>query len=174
MQLAHTATLAPRKLRQARALLDAVFASEMTEDAWDHALGGMHALAWEDGVLVGHGSVIQRRLIYGSRALRAGHVEAVAVRPDRRRRGYGDAVMAALEGVIQAAYELGSLGATDAGARLYASRGWKRWQGATWALTPNGRIRTEGEDGNIYVLEVDEPLDGRAELTCDWREGELW
>lgn len=174
LQLAHTADLDGGLLDAARALLFEVFGTEMTEDAWEHALGGMHALAWEDGQLVGHGSVVQRRLIYDGLALRTGYVEGVGVRADRRRRGYAGAIMEALERIVRGAYDLGALGASYDGARLYQARGWKRWRGATWALTPSGRVRTEEEDGNVYVLEVAGALDTAAELVCDWRDGDLW
>ena len=174
IQVAHTADLDPATVGAARALLDDVFGSEMSDHAWDHALGGMHALAWEERELVGHGSVVLRRLIYRERTLRTGYVESVAVRPDRRRKGIGGAVMAELERVIRAAYELGALGATDEGAALYSARGWRRWQGQTWALAPAGPVRTEGGEGGVYVLDVALDLDVHERLTCDWREGDLW
>ena len=63
----------------------------------------MHALVWEDGELVGHAALVQRRLLHGGRALRAGYVEGVGVRPDRQRRGHGAALMAALERVLRGA-----------------------------------------------------------------------
>jgi len=152
-----------------------VFGADMSDEDWDHALGGVHALAWEEGALIGHASVVQRRLLYNGRALRTGYVESVAVRPDRRRRGVGAALMNELERVIRAAYELGALGATEEGAALYRSRGWRPWEGETWALTPTGPVRTEAEDGGIYVLEVPGvELDLRARLTCDWRDGDPW
>ncbi len=174
LQVAHTADLDAAVLRAARALLYEVFGDEMTEDAWEHALGGIHALVWEEGRLVGHGSVVQRRLLYDGRALRTGYIEDVAVIADRRRRGHADAIMAALERIVRSAYELGALGATDDGAKLYTARGWKPWRGATWALTPDGRVRTAEEDGSVYVFEVAGPLDTTSELTCDWRDGDLW
>ncbi len=174
LQAAHTAELDAAVLRQAHALLEDVFGQEMTADAWEHALGGIHALVWEEGRLVGHGSVVQRRLLYDGRAVRTGYVEGVAVSADRRRRGYGGAIMAALERVVRGAYELGALGASDDGARLYAARGWKPWRGATWALTPDGRVRTAEEDRNVYVFEVLGPLDTTSDLVCDWRDGDLW
>jgi aminoglycoside 2'-N-acetyltransferase I len=173
-QVAHTADLDPADLRAARALLDEAFGDEMTEPAWDHALGGVHVLAWESGELVGHGSVIQRRLLYRGRTLRAGYVEGLAVRADRRRRGIGAALMAELERVVRAAYDLGALGATEEGARLYTARGWRRWQGETWALGPGGPVRTAEHDGDVYVLEVALELDLRERLTCGWREGDVW
>src|ERR687888_2374798 len=76
LRVAHTADLDGATLAAARALLDDVFDGELTDDDWDHGLGGIHALAFEDGELVGHAAVVQRRLLYGGRALRAGYVEA--------------------------------------------------------------------------------------------------
>jgi aminoglycoside 2'-N-acetyltransferase I len=134
----------------------------------------VHALAWEEGELIGHASVVQRRLLYGGRALRAGYVEGVGVRPDRRRRGHGIALMQALEPVVRGAYDVGALSATDAAAGLYAALGWDAWRGPTSALTPAGIVRTEDDDGSVYVLQVAEPMDLAAELTCDWRDGDLW
>ena len=34
--------------------------------------------------------------------------------------------------------------------------------------------RTEEEDGCVYVLPGDIPLDLSGELTCDWRDGDVW
>ncbi len=161
-------------MRGGRALLDEVFGEEMTDEDWEHGLGGMHALVWEDGRVIGHASVVQRRLLHGGRALRTGYVECVAVRADRRRRGHGGAMMEALERVIRGAYELGALGASDEGAALYAARGWRHWQGATWGLTPTGPVRTAEEDGDVFVMEVSAPLELTGDLTCDWRDGDLW
>jgi aminoglycoside 2'-N-acetyltransferase I len=146
----------------------------MTDEDWEHALGGVHALVWEGDELIAHGSVIQRRLLHGGRALRTGYVEGVAVRDDRRRRGHGAAVMEALERVVRGAYDLGALGATDEGAELYTGRGWQQWRGPLYALTPDGVTRTEEDDGGVYVLPVAVALDLSGELTCDWRDGDVW
>jgi aminoglycoside 2'-N-acetyltransferase I len=174
LHLAHTADLDPAAIKAARALLDDVFPGEMTDADWEHALGGMHALLWEGPALIGHASVIQRRLLHHGRALRAGYVEAVAVRPDRQRRGHGAAMMAALERVLRGAYDLGALGSTDEGALFYAARGWQLWRGPSSALTPDGIRRTPDDDGAIYVFELAVPLDIDGELTCDWRDGDVW
>jgi aminoglycoside 2'-N-acetyltransferase I len=174
VRTAHTADLPAATLDAARELLEAVFAGELTAEDWEHALGGVHALAWEDGELVGHASVVQRRLLYGGRALRTGYVEGVGVRADRRRRGHGAALLKALDRVIRGAYVLGALGATDEAASLYTSLGWRRWEGPTFALTPSGLLRTAEEDGSVYVLEVEGRLDVTRELACDWRDGDVW
>jgi aminoglycoside 2'-N-acetyltransferase I len=174
VRTAHTADLDAATLAAVRRLLDAVFGEDMTDEDWEHALGGVHALVWEADELIGHGSVVQRRIMHGGRALRAGYVEGVAVRADRQRRGHGGAVMEALERVVRGAYELGALGASEEGAGLYAARGWKRWEGPTYALTPDGVARTEEDDGGVYVLPVAAALDLSGELMCDWREGDVW
>ena len=67
-------------------------------DTFDNVLGGVHALILEGGELIGHGSVVQRRMVHAGRALRTGWIEGVAVRADRRRQGHGALLMAALEG----------------------------------------------------------------------------
>jgi aminoglycoside 2'-N-acetyltransferase I len=171
--VAHTADLDPTAIDAARALCYDVF-SDMTEADWEHALGGMHALVREGPALIGHASVIQRRLLHRGRALRAGYVEAVAVRADRQRQGHGAAMMAALERVLRGAYDLGALGASDEGALFYPARGWQLWRGPSSALTPDGLRRTPDDDGAIYVFELAVPLDLAGELTCDWRDGDLW
>ncbi len=173
LRIAHTADLDDATRHAARALLDDVF-DDMADEDWDHALGGMHALLWEGPELIGHASVIQRQLLYGGRAWRTGYVEAVAVRADRRRNGHGGTLMDAVERIIGGAYEVGALGSTDAGAALYAARGWLRWLGPCSALTPEGIIRTPDEEGSIYVLPVKVALDVDRELTCDWRAGDVW
>jgi aminoglycoside 2'-N-acetyltransferase I len=173
LRTAHTADLDPATLQTARALLYDVF-DDMTEDDWEHALGGVHALVFEGAELIGHASVIQRRLLHDGRALRAGYVEGVGVRADHRGRGHGSALMTALERVVRRAYDLGALGATDQAAQFYAARGWSRWQGPSSALTPNGIRRTAEDDGGIYVLPITVPLDLSGELTCDWRDGDVW
>jgi aminoglycoside 2'-N-acetyltransferase I len=171
IETAHTSALPQRTVRAARALLDDIFAGELTDADWEHGLGGIHALAWEDGELVGHASVIQRRLLHGGRALRTGYVECVGVRADRRRRGIAGALMAELEGVIRGAYELGALGATEMAMPFYTSRGWRVWEGPLAALTPDGVVATADERGAVLVLG---DLDLTGTLTCDWRDGDVW
>jgi aminoglycoside 2'-N-acetyltransferase I len=169
----HTAEIDTPVLEQARELLYAVF-DDMTDQDWEHALGGLHALVWEEGELVGHASLVQRRLLHQGRALRAGYVEGVGVRADRRRRGHGAVMMAALERSAKRAYDVAALASTDEAGSFYAHRGWQLWLGPSSALTPTGVRRTEDEDGCIYVLPLSAPLDLRGELTCDWRDGDLW
>ncbi|MTE17974.1 GNAT family N-acetyltransferase [Streptomyces sp. TRM43335] len=174
VRVAHTADLDADTLTAARSLLEEVFEGDFDDHDWEHSLGGVHALAREGSELVGHAALVQRRLLHGGRALRTGYVEGVGVRADRRRHGYGAAMMAELERVVRGAYELGALGSSDEGLPFYTARGWLRWSGPTSALTPTGVARTAEEDGYVLVLPVTAELDPTGELVCDWREGDVW
>ncbi|GAA4577153.1 GNAT family N-acetyltransferase [Planotetraspora kaengkrachanensis] len=171
---AHTADLDAETLVEARTLLDDVFDGGLDDHDWDHSLGGVHALVREGPDLVAHGSVVQRRLIHDGRALRVGYIEAVGVRADLRRNGYGAAVMTALERVVRGAYEMGALSSAHEAVGFYAARGWRLWLGRTWALTPDGLRRTEEDDDGVYVLPVTVSPDLSGDLTCDWRDGDVW
>ncbi len=174
ISVAHTADLDPAVLDAAQALLQDVFPGDFYESDWEHSLGGLHALAWDDETLIGHAAVIQRRMIYGGRALRTGYVEGVGVRADRQGRGVGGALMSALETVTRSAYDLGALAATEQAQPMYLAHGWQRWEGRLSALTPSGIVRTAEEEGAVFVLPVAVELDLTAELTCDWRDGDVW
>ena len=175
IRVAHTADLEPALLAEAHAMLVEVFEGDFEDHDWEHALGGIHALALSDGgALVGHASVVQRRLVHGGKALRTGYVEAVGVRREARRHGHASVLMDAIERVIRGAYELGALGASDIAIPFYSGRGWLPWRGETYALTPHGRVRTPEDDDSLYVLEHTTPLDRTGEIACDWRDGAVW
>ncbi|MHA3703000.1 GNAT family N-acetyltransferase [Jatrophihabitans sp. YIM 134969] len=150
---------------------------DMTEADWEHALGGLHATIWDTSTAtpLAHAAVVQRRLLHGGRALRAGYVEAVAVRASHRRRGLARRVMTTLDSVVERAYEIGGLGATDEAVPLYESLGWRRWEGTAWALTPDGVVETPDDAASIFVLPVPGvPLDLSGAITADWRDGDVW
>ncbi|MEP6463534.1 MAG: GNAT family N-acetyltransferase [Frankiaceae bacterium] len=174
LRTAHTADLSPEELQAIRGLLDGAFDEDVTYEDYEHALGGIHALVWAGSELVGHGSVVMRRLLHRGRALRAGYVEGVAVRADQRRRGHGSALMAALERVISGGYEVGALGATEEATAFYAGRGWVLWPGTLSVIAPGGLIRTGDEEGWVYVLPGSAGLDLSGDLACGWRDGDVW
>lgn len=147
---------------------------DFTDADWEHSLGGMHALICHHGALIAHGAVVQRRMIYRGAALRCGYLEAIAVREDWRGQGLAMAVMDALEQVLRGAYQLGALSSSDAGRHVYVSRGWLPWQGPTSVLAPAGVTPTPDDDHSLFVLPVSIDVDPTAELTCDWRNGDVW
>nr|BFD82522.1 aminoglycoside N-acetyltransferase AAC(2')-Ic [Streptomyces sp. Xyl84] len=169
----HTAGLTPAELRAVRTLLDDAFDGDFSDHDWDHSLGGLHALVHDEHGLAAHGSVVMRRVRLRGRWLRTGYVEAVAVRGDVRRTGLGTLVMDALEQVLARAYDFGALSASEAGARLYAARGWRAWPGPVCALGPDGVVRLPGEEGSTYVWPRAAAADPGTELVFDWRDGDV-
>jgi len=174
IRVAHTSDLDQALLGEVWDMLVEVFDGDIEASDWEHALGGIHALAYDDGELVGHASVVQRRLIHDGRALRTGYVEAVGVRARARGRGHAGALMDAIERAIRGAYDVGALGTSDMALPFYRGRGWLPWEGETYALTPQGIRRTPDDDDSLHVLELTTKLDRAATITCDWRDGAVW
>ena len=176
--LAHTGEIDPALLRACRGLLEVAFEGDLTEADWEHALGGMHSIITDGDVVIGHASVVQRRMLHRSVAWRAGYVEGVGVHPHWQRQGVGRLLMAPLHEIMANAYDLGALSASEAARCLYDRLGWQRWLGPTSAMTPGGIVATPEEDDGIYVYPCSpaflEHVDRSASLCCDWRDGDVW
>ncbi|MFC4611637.1 GNAT family N-acetyltransferase [Streptomyces maoxianensis] len=175
LRAAHTYQLSAAELAEIRALMDEAFEGDFSDEDWGHSLGGLHALVRDEKGIAAHGSAIMRRVLHGGRSYRIGYIEAMAVRPDRRRQGLGSRVMAELERVVDGAYEFGALSASDDGAQLYRARGWQLWQGPIEALGPDGVVHLPDEEDSTYLR----PAAGRplpqppAALLFDWRDGDV-
>jgi aminoglycoside 2'-N-acetyltransferase I len=134
----------------------------------------MHALVRENGAIVAHAAVVPRTLVADERRLAVGYVEAVASAEAVRGQGHARRAMQVVNDIIQSAYDLGALstGVWD----FYAQLGWRRWQGPTFVDAPEGRVRTPDDDDSTMVLLTERTADLAltAELTCDWRPGDVW
>ena len=146
----------------------------LRDEDWDHALGGVHVIAEDDGAVVAHASVVERTIEIGGRPLRTGYVEAVAVALDRRGQGLGRLVMKDAAAIIRAEFELGMLGT---GVQPFYERlGWRVWRGPSGIRTDRGVDPTPDEDGYLMVLDTPRTpaLDPLAPVTCEWRAGDSW
>ncbi|MFE3904688.1 GNAT family N-acetyltransferase [Streptomyces sp. NPDC059153] len=175
LRTAHTYMLTPATLDEIRTFLDTAFEGDFSDDDWDHGLGGIHVYVRDGSGLLAHGSVVQRRLMHEGRSYRIGYVEAVAVRADRRREGFGGRVMAVLEQVVDGAYAFGALSASAAGAALYAGRGWQVWPGRIAVQGRRGVERLPDEEGSTYVRGAAGRMLPAASgtLIFDWRDGDV-
>ena len=173
-RLVHTADLDSDTRQRIHQMVTEAFAADFTENDWEHALGGMHAVIWHRGAIIAHAALVQRRMFYRGTALRCGYVEGVAVREDHRGQGLVHALLDGVEQVMRGAYQMGALSSSARARSLYAGRGWLPWHGPTSVLTPTGPTRTPDDDGTIFVFPVAISLDTSAELMCDWRAGDVW
>jgi aminoglycoside 2'-N-acetyltransferase I len=170
-------SLSPDETASVRALLWAAFGDgedAMTEDDWQHAMGGVHFLARKDGEIVAYASVADRRLEIDGRPLWAGYVEAVATAVDRQGRGIGSQLMREVNSYIGDRFELGGL-ATGRHS-FYERLGWITWKGETWVRTADGPCRTPDEDGYVLVLPTPATpeLNLTASISCFARSGDAW
>jgi aminoglycoside 2'-N-acetyltransferase I len=174
MIVAPTQELSSGTLAEIRRVLELAFAGEFDSTDWEHTVGGVHVVACDDGLVVAHAAVVPRRLVAGERRLEAGYVEGVATRPDVRGRGHASRVMEAAGETIRTGYQLGAL-STGVPA-LYTRLGWELWRGPTFVDAPEGRLRTPEDDGGVMVLRTPRTgeLDLTADITCDWRSGDVW
>ena len=175
VRCARTSDLAPAQLASARALMDAAFGGDFSDDDWTHALGGWHAIVEDGDVVIAHAAVAPRLLTVGTHSVTVGYVEAVAVTPARQRTGLGSMVMRAIQEVIRSEFAAGVLSTGEW--PFSESRGWRRWQGPTFAREASGALtRTEDDDDSLMVLEgrTRDPLDRTAPIVCDARAGDAW
>ena len=166
----HTFQLTSTELAELQTLLDLVYAGDFSPEDWDHALGGLHTLAWRDGQLIGHASVVQRAVLVGVEPYRAGYVEGMGVHPDWQGQGIGRALMQRVNDQMARGYDFGLLSPSDEGRPLYAQAGWVDWRGELRCFTPTGMIVTPDEE----IMAYGPPRSVWEPLTCDYRSGDVW
>ncbi|WP_280830777.1 GNAT family N-acetyltransferase [Mycolicibacterium frederiksbergense] len=176
VRIAEPGELSQRDLDSAEALVVSAFGDNFRAHDWLHGVDGVHVSVTENGVLLAHAAVVTRTLRHAGRAFDTGYVEAVAVRGDQQGRGLGRLVMDHTESLVRTRHAIGALNAVDSAASFYASRGWKAWDGATLAETPNGLVDTYDAADRIFLLTpAGAPVFEKSiPLICDWRVGDLW
>ncbi len=172
-----TADLMAPEIDEIRRLLWAAFGSGeegMTEDDWEHALGGVHFVLDLDGEIVAHASVVERVLHVDDRPLKTGYVEAVATALDHQGMGFGSRTMKDVGAYIRDGFELGALGTGRH--NFYERLGWQTWAGPSSVRTEDGERPTPDDDGYILVLSTptSPALDPSTPISCEWRPGDVW
>lgn len=170
LRVRHTAHLPEGTRAALRELLDAVYGDSFSDDDWDHALGGLHTLAW----LVGHAALVGRAFLLGDMPRRVGYLEAMGVHPAAQRRGIGRAILRRVNLQVARGYDLGALSSSDEGLGLYRAGGWAVWRGPLGVMTPGGIVPTPEEAGGVLVYAPAGDLSLTLPLTCDFRSGDVW
>jgi aminoglycoside 2'-N-acetyltransferase I len=118
---------------------------------WDDLGPGPHLTIEDDHGLAAHACIAWVDVLAGDRRLRAGYLEDVATRADRRGEGLGTAVVAAAAPLLEADAELGLL-ATGSLA-FYERLGWVPWTGQLSVSEADGTITpTHEEEGYVMAL----------------------
>lgn len=176
MRLETVADLDPSRIVEVRAVLDAAFGRDFSDDDWTHALGGRHVVGFDaSGTIIAHAAVVPRELHIAGRPWRAGFVEAVATTLDRRREGLGSLLLTEVGRIIRSEYEVGALSTEVHG--FYETLGWERWQGPTFVRCADGvEERSADDDDGVMVLRFGSSAraDLRAPISCEERVGDDW
>lgn len=162
-------------LTQIRRLLDEAFSGDLSDEDWEHTVGGWHVVLADSEVPVSHAAVIDRSLETGGRSWRCGYVEGVATAPERRGEGLASATMSHANQLVREHFEMGGL--STGRHRLYERLGWQRWKGPTFARLNDGTLlRTHDDDDALMVLRfgASAELDLTAPISCESRAGDDW
>jgi aminoglycoside 2'-N-acetyltransferase I len=162
-------------LDEIRRLLDAAFAGQLTDEDWEHTIGGRHIVVQAgdaDGEIVAHAAVVPRILEAGGRFFRTGYVEGVATAP--KRQGFGTLAMTEAGELIRRDFEIGALG-TDAH-EFYERLGWEHWRGPTYVRRGSGVTRSKADDDGVMVLRFgpSRAVELTTAISCEERPGDDW
>jgi len=128
-------------------------------------------------MVIGHAAVVQApAAARRARANAPATYEGVGVRADSRRQGHAATMIASTRtGHPRRPTTSGALGATDeAAAALRRARLAALAGGRCRRSRRAASSRPPDEAGSVYVLPGKLALDLSGELTCDWRDADVW
>ncbi|HUR50843.1 MAG TPA: GNAT family N-acetyltransferase [Mycobacteriales bacterium] len=158
-----------------RTLWDRAFGDRFSDEDADHAYGGVHVLVRDGKHLVGHCSVVPRRLRFGDGPwCTVGYVEAVATEPALQGGGIGRTMMQRLHVEIGDHWPVALL-STGQATGFYEGLGWERWRGRSFTRTDQGVV-PDDEHGGLMILRLDPAAvpDLSVDVTCEDRDGDAW
>jgi len=164
--------LTPEEREEIIALCDLAYEENMGLII-DQFVDPVHVLGYWGEKLVCHALLITRFLEpEGLPQLQTAYVEAVATHPNYRCRGFASAIMRKLVEEIQ---DFDIAGLAPFSVDYYAKLGWKLWRGAMFERKDDVLIASDlSERVMIYRLPKTPLLDLDAEISIEWRVGEVW
>lgn len=170
----HTSQLTASEKEILFSLLVEGFDNDFSYDDFQHTLGGMHVIAYDQQKMVGHVAIVQRNMAINDEPISVGYVEAMVVEKSYRCQGIGANLMQHTNEIIGLCYQLGLLSASEEGQKLYHSAGWKVWKGSLFELQHRQYIHSIEEEGGVMAWSANDNIDFTASLYCDFRGGDQW
>lgn len=156
-----------------RDMLVTSFGERYDETSWQHCLGGIHYLLRQENQLVSHGALVPRRFRQGDRVVEGVYGESMATLPALRHHGLGSVVVAMATAEIRLHHPIGVFAAGRY--EFYERLGWRKWRGPTFVSTAQGpRPAAPARGAVMFRLPLHSDLDPDADLTTDWRDGDIW
>jgi aminoglycoside 2'-N-acetyltransferase I len=175
LRVCDTDALTSLELAAIRAPCDLAFVGEYGDDDFDHALGGLHVIAFDGDQMISHAALVPRDLIAGSVLLHVGYVESVVTDQRWQGHGHGTAVMRRVGELVAERFHLGVLSTGEHD--FYSHVGWQSWEGPTFVdHGANGRERTADDDDSIMILRhpASPAVTTTDALVCTPRQGDNW
>jgi aminoglycoside 2'-N-acetyltransferase I len=126
-----------------RALLDAAFECEFSDEDNDHAAGGVRVIAMDGDQIVGHAALIARTITIAGIPYTVGYVEGVAVLPSYQGQGIGAQIMRQITDMAQRDFVVNMLSTGEID--FYAKFGWQRFVGQSFVDNHGTLIRTAAD-----------------------------
>ncbi len=167
------AELTAAQRTEIRALLDAAFDGDFSDDDADHAARGLRVLVYADEEIIGHAALIARSMTIDGRAHSVGYLEGVAVMPALQGKGVGRALLEHTSLLTKERYVIAMLSTGEHA--FYEKFGWQRFHGQSYVDENGVILRTSDEDAGLMVLA--EHLSWNVagcQIVCDWRIGDVW
>jgi len=158
-----------------RTLWDRAFGDRFSDVDADHAYGGVHVMACDGELLIGHASAVPRRIRFGDQPWHTvGYVEGVATDPGRQGEGIGRRMMEMLRTEMSSRWPCALL-STGRATGFYELLGWERWRGLSYTQTATGVV-PDGDHGGLMILRLDSSVvpDLSVDVTCEDRSGDAW
>lgn len=173
LQALRSEQLSPSLDREIVDLCDRAYGEDLTALFATYG-AATHVLGYVGTELATHAMWVTRWLVAGDGPpLKTAYVEMVATLPEYQRRGYATRAMRLLEETIPESYALAAL--CPATKPIYQRLGWHSWRGPLAIRRPDGTLLpTPDEEVMVRVLPQTPPLDFDADLSAEWRRGELW
>ncbi len=174
-QTKHTSQLSSVEKEQIYQLLFQVFKQGFSREDFDHTLGGMHILAYDNHQLIGHVAIVQRSVIVDCSPFRIGYLEGLGVAEAYRRQGIGRKLMEQSSEIIVNSHDFGLLSASEEGLPLYQSLGWKIWTGELYESNRESYQRSFDDEGSVlFWAAPSQSIAATSPLYCDYRSGDQW
>jgi hypothetical protein len=100
------------------------------------------------------------------------YVESVGVVPEYQGKSIGTCLVAAANACIAGSGRVGLL-ATES-PEFYERLRWKRWHGRSFSFDSQGNLAEAKPRGVILALAGHHQLDRFADISIEWRTGDVW
>lgn len=168
----HTSDLSDEELMTIFKLLKEVNGEDFSVENLSNAFGGIHFLAYENKMLIGHVAVVQRSMLLDNKPHKVGYVESLGVHPNYQHKGVAGSLVKEINLMIDKCYHFGALSPLNETKNLFEEAGWNEMMSPYYEYTLVGIVPSSIQCVMTYSNRL--ALDSKKKLVCDYRENNAW